>query len=98
MLHPPRVSRIWQNMHVNKILLVFRLFALEPLINGRGKRLQNAALTIYSLLSISLSIALIVQHFQNFFGQTALVVFDVAFLCKLTVSLNSHVVITMQVT
>lgn len=97
MLRPPRVSRIWQNMHVNKILLVFRLFALEPLINGRGKRLQNAALTIYSLLSMSVSIALIVQHFQNFFGQTALV-FDVAFLCKLTVLLNSHVVITMQVT
>lgn len=81
-------------MHLNKIVLVFRLFALEPFItNGRYK---NVVLITYSLVSVGLSIGFMIQLLDNFFEQTAMV-FDVAFMCKLTVLLCSHIVIVVQV-
>lgn len=83
-------------MHINTVLLFFRIFALEPFIDGTGRRFKNVALAVYSLLFYSYAIIFIVIILMDFFEQTVLV-FNVAFLCKSMVLLWSQYVIILQV-
>lgn len=84
------------NMHVHKILSIFRLFALEPFVGGSKWRIKNVLLAMHSLLSINLSIVLLVHTLSYFLDQSVLV-FDVAFVCKITVLLCAHMIIIVEV-